>query len=157
MTILIVGVAIGTALLLYFVDNALHNIIDLIFRLLGLQSGKGPLTAEVVVDSEKTVLKIVNEGKQALKLVAIEGRDHSDVRVMPISYLSEQEFHAPTAEEIARKQVAKVSVKSAEVVLVFLKTPELVALDCRSLAILDSRGSVWPVKGYNIDTRKHSG
>ena len=153
-TIVIVVVTIAGVLLLFLIDDAIDKLIDWFFSLVGLDSGKGPLTAEAIVESERTVLNLVNKGKHKLFLAAIEGRDRRDKRKFPVPYLNENDFRAALPEESARKQFSQVALGPGELKSVILKSSELASLDCQTLAILDSKGLNWPVDGYHVNNIK---
>ena len=74
-TVVAGAVGLAVALLLHFIDDAGEKLMGWFFRLVGLQSKRGPLTAEAVVDGERTVLRLVNQGKYTLRLLTVEGRD----------------------------------------------------------------------------------
>ena len=51
-------------------------------------------------------------------------------------------------EEAARKRFAQTKISSGQSVTVVLSKSELVSMDCRTLAVLDTDGEAWPVDEF---------
>lgn len=136
---------------LFFIDNALARVFGWLFRKVGLQSGNGPLLVRSKVQGEQLLLSLENQGKDALKLAAVEGRDGNQKKCYPAPYLEAQDFRAGHEERVRFKQFAGIILARAEVRIVILDQDELVALGCRSLAVLGQRGNKWPIPGFGPD------
>ena len=81
---LIIGIVTLLAIAgLFFIDNALDRVFGWLFRKVGLQSGNGPLLVRSKVQGEQLLLSLENQGKDALKLAAVEGRDGNQKKCYP--------------------------------------------------------------------------
>jgi hypothetical protein len=149
MTICGIVVGLGMAIVLIFVEIGGERLFDRLLRLLGLESGEGPLEVRAAVDGARVVLTVQNRGKHKIRLAGIEGRDASQRRVFPTPMLDEREIDAATAQAQLFKQLARVVLGPDESRRIMLDRDELVDLNCRALAILDSDGRSWPVDGFD--------
>jgi hypothetical protein len=93
------------------------------------------------VQGEQVLLSLENQGKDALKLAAVEGRDGNQKKCYPAPYLEAQDFRAGHEEGVRFKQFAGITLAPEEVRIVILDQHELAALGCRTLAVLDQRGN----------------
>ena len=75
--------AIGVALLLFLIDDAFDKLWDRLLRLLGFQSGAGPLVAELTRQQEQASILLINKGKQKIMLGAVEGIKHDKTQQFP--------------------------------------------------------------------------
>ena len=123
--------------------------LDRLFRLLGLQSGEGPLDVRAAADGARVVLTVQNRGKHRMRLAAVEGRDASQRRVFPTPWLDEREIGTATTKAQRIKQFARVVLGPGESRTILLDRDELIDMNCRTLAILDRDGRSWPVDGFD--------
>ncbi len=158
---MIVYVIIGIVTLLaiagvVFIDNAFDRIFGWLFRKAGLQSGNGPLMVRSKVQAEQVLLSLENQGKDALKLAAVEGRDGNQKKCYPAPCLEAQDFRAGNEEGARFKQFAGITLARGEVRIVILDHDELAALGCLTLTVLDQRGNKWPVCDFGSNESKKS-
>jgi hypothetical protein len=148
---IIVGVAI--TLFLIFVEDSFEKLFGWLlrgpFRLLGLQTGKGPLAAHASVQGDRLEITLENRGKHELKLAAVEGRDGNQKRQYPEPLLADQDSGAASGKAEAHKQFGKVALQPGESRTVALDAAELAAMDCRTLSVIDADGKYWPVEGFD--------
>ena len=135
--------------LLFLIDDAFDKLWDRLLhrllRLLGFQSGAGPLVAELTRQQEQASILLINKGKQKIMLGAVEGIKHDKTQQFPTPYLPEDVNHRPSEDE-ARKRFAKMSLLPGQSLLVILNAEELETLNCEELLILDRDGGRWPVQ-----------
>jgi len=150
-TIIIVALGIGLALVYTLVDDAFEKLVDWLFRVLGLRSGTGPLAIKVTTESDRIVLALENQGKHKIMLTCVEGCDGNMKRIFPMPYLNGDDINDPSIEEMARKKFFKISISQGQFISLILNKSELVSLDCQTLAILDTEGKTWPVDGFHLN------
>lgn len=150
-TIIIVAIGIGAALLYTLAHGAFDKLFEGLWRALGLRSGKGSLVTRVTTESDRIVLAVENQGQHKIRLVAVEGRDGNMKQTFPTPYLNADDSSNPSTEEMARKEFSNMSISPGQSITVILNKPELVSLDCQTLAMLDTEGKTWPVDDFHID------
>ncbi len=145
-----ISVAVVIALVLghLLVDRGIEGLIDRAFRCFGLTSGKGPLLARIDASGDRLAVTMENRGKHQLRLAGLQGRDRNDKCVFPRPFSGEPGLHPATDEE-DRRRFAKAVLDPGEARRVFLDRSELLALDCRALAIIDTNAQVWMVEGFD--------
>lgn len=146
--VIVVVVLVGAALQFFF-EEALDKLADWFFRLVGLETGSGPLAVSAVEEQDMILLTLENRGKGGLKLLAVEGSNGVGQRKHPVPYLKEDDVRGELAEAEARKRFSQTVLGPGESGSVLLKASEVSALDCKTLAILDAKGRSWPVEGYH--------
>ena len=146
--VIIIGatVGLGFALVYYLVDETSYKTVGYLFRILGLQSGKGPLVIRATTQDLRLTLTLENRGTDRLKLAAVEGRDGNQERHFPTPYLDEASFRSASSQSTAHRQFSKVVLGAGESRTVILDLAELVDMDCRTLAVIDTNGHAWPLK-----------
>ncbi len=146
---LITGIVTLLAIVgLFFIDNSFDRMIGWLFRKGGLQSGNGPL---MVRSKVQVLLSLENQGKDALQLAAVEGRDGNQKKCYPAPCLEARDFRAGHEEGARLKQFAGITLARGEVRIVILDHDELAALGCLTLAVLDQRGNTWPIRGFGLE------
>jgi hypothetical protein len=153
LTITAAILAIGVALLLFLIDDAFDKLWDRLFRFLGLQSGAGPLVAELTRQQEQTSILLINKGKKKIMLGAVEGINNDKEQQFPTPYLPEDEKNLTSKDE-ARKRFAKMNLLPGQSLLVILNSEELETLKCQELFILDRDGGRWCVQDIPEKARK---
>jgi hypothetical protein len=141
-------VGLGLAAAYFLCDEAFYRTIGWLFRMLGLQSGKGPLVIHTTTHGEKLILTLENQGTDRLKLAAVEGRDGNQKRHFPRPYLDEESFRSASAKNVAQ-QFSKIALGPGESRTFILDLAQLTNMDCRTLAVLDTNGHAWPVEGFS--------
>ncbi len=149
LTLVAVVVGIVVFIIVWFVDSAFDKLIDKLFTMLGLQSGGGPLIVKAAIEGGTIVLALENQGKHTFRVAGLAGRDGNRTKCFPTPYLNENDFDLPGAEKRVRKQFAKLSLGPGETKTVILNKSELIAMDCQTLTVLDTKGRAWPVEDLN--------
>ena len=147
-----VGLVGGLILLLVgriWFEWTFDRLFDRLLRLSGLQSGEGPLVVSAAANRARVVLTVQNRGKHKIRLAAVEGREASQRRVFPTPSFDERETDTATAKAQHLKQLSRVVLGPDESKTIILDRDELVDINCRTLAILDSDGRSWPVDGFD--------
>ena len=117
-----------------------------LMRLLGVASGKGPLTVTAVDQGGDLLLTLTNDGKTNLRLVAIAGRDQRGKTISPTPYEAKG-ARAGKGEKISfLRQVSAFKLSSGDSIQIFLDKSELASLGCQSLSVIDTNGGDWPVQ-----------
>lgn len=157
--IIYVVIGLGCAILvglLFFVDKRIDSLADWFFTMIGWSSGRGPLVVVAERNGDELTLKMKNGGQANLWLVAVEGRDRNQQRLLPKPLFAADEHNGTPTDEEAFKRFSRIILKPQESQVVNLKLTDLSALGCFSLAIIDWNGTSWPVKGFNADELLHS-
>ena len=149
-TITIAAIVIGLLLGIchFFLEIRIEKLIDRAFAALGLQSGMGPLPVTSEAKGTRLVLTLTNQGRHAVRIAGIQGRNRDDKPVFPIPSLDEQISHEPTEEE-ARRAITRLTIEPGASRQVFLQPDELSELGCRKIAVIDSNAKFWPVAGFS--------
>ena len=114
----------------------LESAIDFLFDLLSLKSRKrGPLKIHAELQGASVQLTVQNQGKRELKFAAVQGHDSRQKRFFPQADLEVQSGFAAN-----------------QTVMINLAVEELRAMDCQSLAVMDTSGHAWPVEGFDPAT-----
>ncbi|MEC7862300.1 MAG: hypothetical protein VYC70_06665 [Verrucomicrobiota bacterium] len=128
-------------ILFILIDNFTDRLIDWLLGLLGINSGQVELLSiEVKARGERFVLSVKNEGKLGVKLAAVVGIDGEGRKCYPIPYLREEEIGSVT-EKHARRNFSKTSIKSNQMIDIFLDGNEIIAKKYKSISILDASGN----------------
>lgn len=144
-TAIVIGLVLG---LCHFVlEIRIENLIDRAFAALGLQSGNGPLVVTAEREGQKLILTLANQGRHAMRIAGIQGRNQDDKPVFPIPMLERHADRSMTEKE-ARREFTKLTVEPGECQVVHLDQSELTELNCRKLAVIDSNAKFWPITGY---------
>jgi hypothetical protein len=151
-TIIVVVLALGLAAAYFLAHEAFDKVIGRFFRGLGPQSGEGPLIIRAAAYEERLKLTLENRGKDNMKLAAVEGRDRHGQRLFPKPYLDEKGFRSGPATSLAQ-QFSRIVLGPSESRIVVLDLADLRAMDCRSLAVLDTSGRAWPVTEFAPDSQ----
>ncbi len=99
----------------------------------------------------QVLLSLENQGKDALNLATVEGRDGNQKKCYPAPCLEAQDFRAGHEEGVRLKQFAGITLTPGEVRIVIIDPDELTDLGCLTLAVLDQRGNTWPIRGFGLE------
>ena len=149
-TIIIVVLGLALTAFLIFVEDAFEKItgrlLSPLFRAVGLKTGSGPLVGSVEERGDRVVVTLENRGRGPLRLGAVEGRDSAGKRCYPVAYSDASTFGS-LDPKTAGKAIARLSIEAGASQVLLLDPKDLANLGCRTLAMIDADGRLWPVSG----------
>lgn len=131
------------------IDGGIGKLIDWAFAAIGLQSGKGPQLAKSAWQGERLAIALRNQGRHRMRLAGIQGTDGGRKLVFPRPRLEKNGNGGDSVEE-AFRDFSKMEIEPGETRVIFLERSELLEMDCRALAIIDSNARIWPVADYGL-------
>ena len=149
-----IAIAVGLVLALLFwkvddfFDRVLGWFLNPIFSLVGLDSEGGPFASQArELDGciELVIQKEVS-GKAAPAAIVVTGSGNQ--KTYPIPYSSEEEANQGVSEKNQkelRKQLTNQKISQGEKIQVFISKNELSGASLSSIAVMDKKGTSWPV------------
>ena len=149
-----IGIAVGLVLALLFwkvddfFDRVLGWFLNPIFSLVGLDSEGGPFASQSRELDGCIELVIQKEGSGKAAPAAIVVTGSGNQKTYPVPYFSEEEANQGVSEKNQkelRKQLTNQKISKGEKIQVFISKNELSGASLSSIAVMDKKGTSWPV------------
>ena len=149
-----IGIAVGLVLALLFwkvddfFDRVLGWFLNPIFSLIGLDSAGGPFASQARESDNCIELVIQKEGSGKAAPAAIVVTGTGNQKAYPVPYFSEEEANQGVSEKNQkelRKQLTNQKISQGEKIQVFISKGELSGASLSSIAVMDKKGTSWPV------------
>ena len=149
-----IAIAVGLVLALLFwkvddfFDRVLGWFLNPIFSLVGLDSEGGPFASQARELDGCIELVIQKEGSGKAAPAAIVVTGSGNQKTYPIPYSSEEEANQGVSEKNQkelRKQLTNQKISKGEKIQVFISKNELSGASLSSIAVMDKKGTSWPV------------
>ena len=149
-----IAIAIGLVLALLFwkvddfFDRVLGWFLNPIFSLVGLDSEGGPFASQARELDGCIELVIQKEGSGKAAPAAIVVTGSGNQKTYPVPYFSEEEANQDVSEKNQkelRKQLTNQKISKGEKIQVFISKNELSGASLSSIAVMDKKGTSWPV------------
>jgi hypothetical protein len=149
-----IAIAVGLVLALLFwkvddfFDRVLGWFLNPVFSLVGLDSEGGPFASQARELDGCIELVIQKEGSGKAAPAAIVVTGSGNQKTYPVPYFSEEEVNQGVSEKNQkelRKQLTNQKISKGEKIQVFISKNELSGASLSSIAVMDKKGTSWPV------------